>query len=160
MRHTFTEPGRYIDTKIDAYTQDDLLHIIQYNVEHNTERTYEVGRVAFNADEFFQLYAHLAQERDHKFDVATQYCAMLMNMFGTVSLQTCREIWRVATHQCDHFLVLTGNKDVAFRMLAVDDPVEQLRLEENFRDQVVASCRYRKVTIKRHGFKPVPKEQP
>src|SRR5690606_41637947 len=67
--------------------------------------------ISFNADEFFQLYAHLAKDRDHRFDTATQYCSVLMNMFGTVSLQTCREIWRVATHQCDHFLVLTGNKD-------------------------------------------------
>lgn len=158
MKHTFVTEGKYIDSVFEIYTQGDTLHIVQHNKEHETERTYDVGRVALNADEFFRIYEKLAKDRDQRFDVVAQYASMLMNMSGRISLQTARELWRVATHQVDNFLVLTGNNEEVFRMLAIEDPQEQLRLEENFGDQVVASCRHRKVKIVRKGFKNTPKE--
>jgi len=153
MNYTFTNPGKYVDVEIECFTQDDNLHIVQSNVEHESRRTYEVGRICINAAEFFNIYNALAESRDNKFDTAAQYATMLLNMFGNITLQSARDLWRIATYQVDNFLILTGNKTIAFRVLATESPEEQLRLEESFGDSVIASCRYRKVTVKRRGFK-------
>ena len=153
MNYTFTNPGRYIDVKIECFTQDDNLHIVQYNVEHESQRTYEVGRLCINSNEFFNIYAALADSRDNEFDTAAQYASLLMNMPGNISTQSARELWRIATHQVDNFIVLTGNNSISFRVLATEDPIENLRLAENFGDSVVAVCQHRRVTIKRRGFR-------
>ncbi len=153
MNYTFTNPGKYIDVKIECFTQDDNLHIVQHNVEHESRRVYEVGRICINANEFFHIYNALAQSRDNRFDNAAQYATMLLNMFGNITLQSARDLWRIATYQVDNFLILTGGNSIAFRVLAIESSEEQLRLEENFGDAVVASCRHRKVTIKRRGFR-------
>jgi len=153
MNYTFTAPGKYIDVKIECFTQDDNLHIVQHNIEHDSQRVYEVGRICINANEFFHIYNALAESRDNKFDTAAQYAVMLLNMFGFITLQSARDLWRISTYQVDNFLILTGNDHLAFRVLATESPEEQLRLEESFGDAVVASCRRRKVTIKRRGFK-------
>jgi hypothetical protein len=147
MKHTFKHEGKYVDTEIECFTQDKELHILQRNIEHDTDRKYDVGRVTLNVDEFFEIYHELVKTRDHKFDTASQYVWMLMNMYGSISLQSARELFRIATFQADNFLVIRSDKH-QFDVLAIEDPGEQLRLEENFGDRVIATCRYRKVKVK------------
>jgi len=153
MQYSFSSKGKYVDSEFEVYIQDLELHIVQRNVEHETGRTHEVGRVVMNADEFFMIYSELATDREDRFDTAAQYAVTLLNMFGKITLQSARELWRIATHQVDNFLVLTGDKSILFNVMAIDDPEEQLRLEENFGSSVVASCRRGKVKILKRGFK-------
>ena len=153
MQHKFANEGKYVDVEFACYTQDENLHIVQNNVEHGTQRTYEVGRVCFNSDEFFQIYNALVQSGDNKFNQAAQYATILLNMNGYISINTARELWRIATNQVDNFLVLVGTKTETFRVLALESSEEQIRLEESFGDAVAVSCRHGKITVKRRGFK-------
>ena len=153
MKQTFESKGKYIDTRIDAFTNGDTLHIVQYNIEHDTGREYPVGRVAIDSGEFFEIYAALAADRDGQFDGVVQYISILFNMFGKISIQTAREMWRIATRQVDNFLVIKGDKKVSFKVLAVEDSIEALRLSEGFGDSVVALCTNRRIKILRRGFK-------
>lgn len=153
MKHTFTTEGRYVDTTISAHTDGDLLRIEQYNVEKDNERTYLVGRIALNSDEFFELYNKISADREEAFDAVVQYADLLMNVFGTVSIQTARALHMIASKQCSNFLVLLGDKRNKFHVMTFPNPEDQLRMEENFEDRVVASCRNNKLRIMRKGFK-------
>lgn len=150
MHTTFKSEGRYVDATFDAFTKDGLLHIVQRNVEKETGRTYEVGRVALDADEFFAIYGALVGDHKAAFDTAASYAIFLLNGYGKISVQTARELWRVATHQVNNFLVLRGNEGESFRVLALEDSVELLRLKENFGDNVTAYCHRGKVHIYDH----------
>jgi len=153
MRHTFTSTGKYVDSEFEVYTQDAELHIVQRNIEKESERIHEVGRVVMNADEFFTIYNKLSTDREDRFDACAQYATMLLSMFGRVTLQTAHELWRIATHQVFNFLVLCGDSQVLFNVLATEDSDEHLRLLENFGDRVVASGHLGKVKILKRGFK-------
>ena len=153
MRHTFTSTGMYVDSEFETYTQNEELHIVQRNIEKESRRTYDVGRVVMNADEFFEIYTKLALDRETRFDMAAQYATALLNMNGKITIQSARELWRIATHQVNNFLILCGNTEVVFSVLAVEDSVELLRLKENFGERVAAACHRGKIEILRRGFK-------
>lgn len=144
MRHTFETQGRYIDSFFEIFTRDGLLHIVQQNVEKESGRTYEVGRVALNPDEYFEIYHKLVQTS--KFEPSVRYAEFLMNRPGSITIQTARELWRIATHQVENFLVLKS-KTHTYAVLAVEDPIDHLRLEENFADRLIASCHRNKLRI-------------
>jgi len=153
VKKSFRSSGKYIDTRIEAFTNGDTLHIVQHNIEQETGREYPVGRVALDSSEFFEIYAALAADRDGKFDGVIQYISVLFNMFGKISIQTAREMWRIATRQVNNFLIFKGDKTFAFKVLAVEDSIEALRLSEGFGDSVVAVCTNRRIKILRKGFK-------